>query len=368
MRSFSAFLAIVSALAILGIPPASAQPAPTPEEVQQAQARWNEGKAFFDAGNFEAARVAFRLAYTIFPHSAFLQNLGEAELRTGRYVEAARHLAEFLRASSAGSLAQRELAKRSIQKASERLGAILVETNVNDAEIRVDDDVVGRSPIGSMSWYVEPGPHVVVVRKDGLEGSKQVDIPMGPPKSVYVRVPASAAAHEASLSASARSASLGPAVAQAGLPSPGSAPMDDPAPRSDGAAVEPRTLVLLGGATLTVAAGVLGTIYALKTRSDSTNVTAALLRVQETSSDPSHVCASAMKYEAAQPCQQLAEATSRFDFDRRFRDFALVTTGLLGAATLATLLLWRPPSAAARVSLAVRFGPGRAQVGLAGTF
>src|SRR5262245_59789765 len=78
---------------------AAAQPAPTPEEVQQAQIRWNEGKKYFDAGNYEAARVAFKQAYTVFPHAAFLQNLGEAELRSGRNVEAARHFTAFLRAS-----------------------------------------------------------------------------------------------------------------------------------------------------------------------------------------------------------------------------------------------------------------------------
>src|SRR5690349_833012 len=66
------------ALALVGMTAAAgAQPAPTPEEVQQAQVRWNEGKAYFDNGNFEAARVAFKQAYTVFPHAAFLQNLGE---------------------------------------------------------------------------------------------------------------------------------------------------------------------------------------------------------------------------------------------------------------------------------------------------
>src|SRR6185369_12399263 len=96
-----------------------AQPAPSPEEVQQAQARWSEGKAFFDAGNFESARVAFKQAYTVFPHPAFLQNLGEAELRCGRSVEAARHLSQFIRNATSATAAQRDAAKNSLKKASE---------------------------------------------------------------------------------------------------------------------------------------------------------------------------------------------------------------------------------------------------------
>src|SRR5258706_14986323 len=108
---------------------AFAQPAPTPEEVQQAQARWNEGKAFFDAGNFEAARVAFKQAYTVFPHPVFLQNLGEAELRSGRNVEAARHFEAFLRTSSSSSGAQRDQARKSLKKAAAKLGSVVVDTN-----------------------------------------------------------------------------------------------------------------------------------------------------------------------------------------------------------------------------------------------
>src|ERR1043166_9387559 len=110
-----------------------AQPAPTPEEVQQAQARWGEGKAFFDAGNYESARVAFKQAYTVFQHPAFLQNLGEAELRCGRQVEAARHLSQFIRTANAATPTQRDAAKKSLKKASETLGSVVVETNTDDA-------------------------------------------------------------------------------------------------------------------------------------------------------------------------------------------------------------------------------------------
>src|SRR6185436_941641 len=130
-------------------------------------------------------------AYTVFPHPVFLQNLGEAELRAGRNVEAARHFEAFLRTSSSVSGAQRELARKSLKKAAEKLGSVVVDTNAED------DEIVGRSPLGGLEWYVEPGKHVVVARKEGfLDGAEQVFVPVGRAKTVVVRVQRVAAGTE----------------------------------------------------------------------------------------------------------------------------------------------------------------------------
>src|SRR5262249_13565895 len=104
---------LLAALLGLHARPLGAQPAPSPHEVQQARNRWDEGKAAFDGGKFEEARIAFKQAYSVYPHPAFLQNLGEAELRTGRVVDAARHLADYLRLATSASTVQRNAAKKS---------------------------------------------------------------------------------------------------------------------------------------------------------------------------------------------------------------------------------------------------------------
>jgi len=342
----------VAALAIFAASPALAQPAPTPEEVQQAQVRWNEGKAYFDAGNFEAARVAFKQAYTVFPHAAFLQNLGEAELRTGRHVEAARHFTAFLRASSAGSPVQRELAKKSLAKAAERLGSIVVTTNVDDAEIRVDDEVVGRSPLGSLAWYVEPGRHLITARKDGyLDGSERIDVAIGPPRSVLVRV---------------KRVVGGTSEPPPEDPKPGHAPAVAPSPPARLAAdssvgtfaVSPesrrsglpaRTVVLLSGAALTVGAAVVGTVYALRTNAAAKDVRAAEANLAELAMaqgrEPEQACAEPQAPGVADFCREYNDDVTQQHADRRIRDIALVGAGVLGVATVATFFIWRPRSA-----------------------
>jgi hypothetical protein len=347
LRNMSAAVAIVLAAA-----PAWGQPAPTPEEVQQAQVRWNEGKAYFDAGNFEAARVAFKQAYTVFPHAAFLQNLGEAELRTGRPVEAARHFTSFLRAGSSGSPAQRELARKSLAKAAERLGAIVITTNVDDAEIRVDDEIVGRSPLGSLAWYVEPGRHLVTARKDGyLDGSERVDVGIGPPRSVFVRVQrVVAGTSEAALPEDAKP--VGTHAAPETRPArstkaPSSDVLAAPAePRRGG--VPARTVVLLSGVALTVAGAAIGTVYALRTGDDSTRISDAQSQFPTRSAKYPDIanrsgafCAAPMPEDAAF-CAGLHDDLTRQRNDRTVRDVAFVGAGVVGVATLATVFLWRP--------------------------
>jgi PEGA domain len=307
-----------------------AQPAPTPEEVQQAKVRWNEGKAFFDAGNFEAARVAFKQAYTIFPHPVFLQNLGEAELRSGRSVEAARHFEAFLRTSSSASASQRELAKKSLKKAAENLGSVVIDTNADNAEIRVDDEVVGHSPLGALEWYVAPGKHVVVARKEGyLDGSEQVFVPAGPAKVVIVRVQrvAGGTPDEAVVASGAggRRRATAPAIRGTRV--------------DEGSNLQPRTLVLVAGVALSVAALTLGTVYALKVRSDTSHIDDARAAIT-----PITGCSGSSA--PVEPCAELARYGTRLPTDRNVRNVAFVSAGVLGAATVAAFFLWPAPSPA----------------------
>jgi hypothetical protein len=328
-QRFAGRFALIVALLVCGDRASFAEPAPTPEEVQQAQARWREGKAFFDAGNFEAARVAFRQAYTIFPHPAFLQNLGEAELRSLRYVEAARHLAQYLHLSTSGSPAQRDGAKSSLKKASEKLGVIAIETNVDDAEIRVDDELVGRSPLGSLGWYVEPGRHQVIARKAGyIDGSEAVEVIVGSAKNVYVRL--------------ARLVDSGAVVAAAPTDGRGSAEGGRMGARAAPAAAvrqptssDARTVVLLAGTTLTAAALTVGAIYAVRTGADSSHLASARTQL----ADPMGECHDPLP-SVKDLCASIVSTNTQLQNDRVARNVSLAVAGALGVVTLSTFLLW----------------------------
>jgi tetratricopeptide (TPR) repeat protein len=363
MRS-RATAALLCASFALGAPlTAFAQPAPTTEEVQQAQARWNEGKAAFEAGNFEAARLAFKQAYSVLPHPAFLQNIGEAELRTGRMVEAARHLSQYLRASPS-TAPQREGAKKSLQKAAERLGTVLVETNVDEAEVRVDGELVGKSPLGSAVWYVEPGEHAITVRKEGYaEASAKAYVLSGDAKTIAVPIQVATSGAGALVA--------GPEIA---------APVGDQTPAAIAAApalpatpsfFQPRTVVLIGGAALTLVGVAVGAAYAVKVGDDVDRYDAAFAAKNAVAGTSKSACAGPDDGSPrAVACRDLRDSADQIDRDRAVRNVSLIAAGVVGAATVATFFLWRPKneSSAAAVAIAPSVGPHQRGIEIVGRF
>ena len=334
---------------------AFAQPAPTPEEVQQAQIRWGEGKVAFDAGNYEAARIAFKQAFTVFPHPAFLQNLGEAELRTGRLVEAARHLSEYLRSvSNSGSPAQRDMARKSLQKASARLGSLVIETNVVDAEVRVDDETVGRSPLGSAPWFVEPGRHTVAVRREGYQDAVQtVDVSVGPAKNVSVTVQPIAGAGAPPSAAASPPASASRAEAPAAVA--GSAP-ERRSSTGESTSVSGRTAVLVTGGGLALIGLGLGIAYSVKVSGDTRDVDQATATRESVAGSSQQACTQteidklmeAQRDPARNACDSLSRLADRLHTDQGIRDASFVAAAVVGVATVATFFLWpasRDPAA-----------------------
>src|SRR5258706_3209992 len=146
---------------------------PTSESVRRAKELFAEGVVGADAGNYEAARVAFQQAYALKPHPSVLHNLGQSELKTGHYLEAARHLATFIRDTSFGTPAERDIAKKALVQAEAKLSKLVVEVDVDGAEISVDGEPAGRSPMGPDPAYVEPGERLVHVQKEGYPSFDQ---------------------------------------------------------------------------------------------------------------------------------------------------------------------------------------------------
>jgi hypothetical protein len=143
----------------------------SPEAIKNARKRFAEGVAAMDGKKYEEARVAFAQAYALKPHASVLRNLGQAELRTGHYVEAARHLSSFLRDTSFGTAEERDLANKALEEAEAKVGKIAVEVDVGGAEITLDGDV---APAGE-PVYGEPGRRTLRVKKAGYADYESVE-------------------------------------------------------------------------------------------------------------------------------------------------------------------------------------------------
>ena len=138
---------------------ANALAQPADEAIKAARKRFDEGTAAYDAGRYEAARIAFHQAYAIKPHPAVLRNLGEAELKTGHYVEAAQHFASFLDSSDGNGATER--VRESLARAEQQVARLSIQVSVPSADVYIDGEVVGHSSLAPEPRYIEPGNHVV---------------------------------------------------------------------------------------------------------------------------------------------------------------------------------------------------------------
>lgn len=159
-------------------PPASSAPAskpgtnaadeaPTAAQVKKARDLWYRGVDAFRAGNYEEARIAFAECYQLMPKSDVLRNLSISEIQSGHYVSAARHLTQLLAAAPAELPSNvREEATSRLAQAEAQIGQLQISVDVAGAEISIDGNVVGRSPLPG-KWYIEPGQHEIQISKAG---------------------------------------------------------------------------------------------------------------------------------------------------------------------------------------------------------
>jgi hypothetical protein len=315
---------------------------PPNESLKAARRRFQEGVAAVDAGNYEAARVAFQQAYALKPHPSVLRNLGQAELRTGHYLEAARHLSTFLRETTFGSAADREVVSRSLYQAEAEVAKLLVEVDVAGADITVDGELVGRSPTPD-PFYAEAGERMIRIQKDRYEPyiksqlveagrTTQLKIALDP-----TRLPTVAA------SVSRISGSIGtPAPEASGALSDGvgSPPLGLVPARDSGGGARTVALATSGGLAL-ISAGVW---VSFGLRGASLEREAENLRIRIASQHAGSQC-----WRDEPPCSELRDVSNQRAAANTIAVVGGIATGVAGAGFAATLLFW--PKASNGVAL-----------------
>jgi hypothetical protein len=327
-----------------------------------AKRRFAEGVAAADAGNYEAARVAFQQAYALKPHPSVLHNLGQSELKTGHYLEAARHLATFLRDTTFGAPSEREIAKKALSQAEAKLSKLVVEVDVDGAEITVDGVPAGRSPMGPDPAYVEPGDRVIRVQKEAYATFEQHQM-FEAGRTAQIKV---ALRTGEVLPAPAASVSRVDATVSAPAPTPNDAAPPAPglAPAKDSGGTSERTIVLVSGAGLTTVALTLGVVFTLKgssanrDASDQKAVLVAMGGVTNACTGPSASSAE---------CAHLADTLDARNRANSAAKISFVAAGVFGAATLATYFLW-PGRSGTELSLAPQIAPGAFGLWASGTY
>lgn len=142
-----------------------------PESVKAEGGRhFDAGYAAFARGDFEKAYVEYLACYGLVPSLSTLANLGMAEVKTGRFVDGARHLREFLRRKR---LERNEsdpadaAAAEHYEQALAKIGRLALQVNELDARVYVNGQFVQVTPLPE-EWLGKAGEHVVRVEKVGF--------------------------------------------------------------------------------------------------------------------------------------------------------------------------------------------------------
>jgi hypothetical protein len=300
-----------------------------PGEAERDQARqlYDEAIQYGRRGDYRKAKASLSAAWSLIRSWEIAVNLGSAEMRLGRYRDAAEHLAWGIRdgAQKEGeNCAPLVKAKTLLAEAASHVGQVKLIADEPGASIIVDEEVVGKSPLID-PVYLEPGEHVITALPSSSEKASlklEVRVQPGDALERYLRF--------AGTSASTSSES-----AETATPSPLSSSRDT-------GVIEPRVVVpvTLGG----LAAVTGGVALAFTIKGSAANAAAAdwAMKTGGNCDTPSSACSG------------LADARERRNDANRIANVAWVGAGMFAVATVVTAVFWpKSHSTAAATNLRV---------------
>ena len=126
------------------------------------------GIELFKEGSYEAALAELQKAYQLAPNYRVLYNIGQVQFELHDYVSAYATLKDYLeQGGDEIPEARRSQVDTSLQKLEQRIAYLEVDCNLSDADIRVDDISVGKSPL-TAPVPVNAGTHRIAAVKPGF--------------------------------------------------------------------------------------------------------------------------------------------------------------------------------------------------------
>lgn len=143
----------------------------------KAREHFKQGAQLFDERRFADALDQFERSYGLFPHHDTLFNLAQVHVALGHPVQAVEAFEKYLALGGAAIPAdKRQQVEAELKVQQQRIGDIKVSVTPNGAEIRVDGDRVGKSPM-SGAVKVPAGHHRVEAMLDGYRTEqREVDV------------------------------------------------------------------------------------------------------------------------------------------------------------------------------------------------
>jgi hypothetical protein len=155
------------------------QPVNSDNGTERVRTLFRDGNARLLAGDYESARTTLLQAWALRQSSDIAGALGQVEIATRRYRDAAEHLEWCLAhfppvESEKVLLATRQL----FEQAKQAVAQVRVSVNRDGAAILIDGKPVGKTPIPA-PLFVDPGQHRVEARLDEVGDSRNLVVEAG---------------------------------------------------------------------------------------------------------------------------------------------------------------------------------------------
>jgi tetratricopeptide (TPR) repeat protein len=192
--SLAMILALTTATATLTAPAAvRLAHAETPAAVKKAGKHFQRGVALYNETDYRAALVEFRRAYEVAPNPAVLYNIGQTYYQLQSYAQALTTFERYL-AESGDSASHKKEVEDTVDILRARVGKLAIAINLEGCEVTVDDELVGRTPIGE-PVLVSIGRRKVIAMCEGRTAETRiVEVAAGDLLEVKISLAASAGA------------------------------------------------------------------------------------------------------------------------------------------------------------------------------
>ena len=163
MKTYSVF-------AVMIVLAAGAFAAPARGE-SEAKTHFLKGKALVEEGAYDQAIVELKASYDLKPVAIVLYNIAVCYDEMHRFGKAIDYYARFLTEGQGESKALLDEVDARVKAIQKFIGQLAVAVDQAGAEVIVDGELIGISPLKKVS--LETGEHDLLVRKTGFEDTKQ---------------------------------------------------------------------------------------------------------------------------------------------------------------------------------------------------
>ena len=156
-----------------------------------AASHFRHGVALYKDGDYEGALVEFRRAQEVSPNYRVLYDIGQSLYQLQRYADALKAFEDYLAQGGAQlSPARRAGVEADLRALHARVGYLDVIVNVEGAEIRVNDQVVGTSPVAAPILVSVGHRRVSVSKPDRVPLERFIDVAVGDRAKIVFDLPA----------------------------------------------------------------------------------------------------------------------------------------------------------------------------------